>query len=68
MLFLKSIGVGLDWVGGDQRRFGGEFWQFFVIFGHFCHFWPIFGLFWQSPAGEPQIYVEERWFEAQMVR
>ncbi len=36
MLYLKSIEVGLEWVGGDQRRFGGEFWRFFVIF---CHFW-----------------------------
>ncbi len=35
MLFLKSIRVGLDRVGGDQRRFGGEFWRVFVIFGPF---------------------------------
>ncbi len=39
MLFPKLIGVGLDRVGGDQRRFGGEFWRFFVIFGQFWSFW-----------------------------
>ncbi len=33
MLFLKSIGVALDRVGGDQRR--ASFGDFFVIFGHF---------------------------------
>ncbi len=65
MLCLKSIEVGLNQVGCDQRRFGGEFWRFFVIFGHFWPFlviWSflaIFGHFWQVPAGEPQTYVEE---------
>ncbi len=37
MLFVKSIGVGLDQVGGHQRQFGAKFWRIFVIFGHF---WP----------------------------
>ncbi len=69
VLLTKSIGVGLDRVGCDQRRFGGEFWRFFVIFGHFrpflAHFWPILV---KVPAGEHQISVEESRFEVQLVR
>ncbi|MCP4141555.1 MAG: hypothetical protein GY755_14940 [Chloroflexi bacterium] len=41
--FFMSIGVGLDRVGADWRRFWGEFWRFLAIFGHFwpfCHFYP----------------------------
>ncbi len=46
MLFLKSIGVGLDRVGGDQRRCRGEFWRFLAIFGHFWPLLALFGPFW----------------------
>ncbi len=69
MLFLKSIGVGLDRVDGDRMRFGGEVWRFFVIFGPF---WPFLALFWpilgKVPAREPQIFVEEGRFEVRMMR
>ncbi len=42
MLFLKSIGVGLDRFGaiggGSGASFGGFFFSFLDIFGHF---WPL---------------------------
>ncbi len=59
-MLLKSIRVGLDWVGAEWIPFWGEFRRVFTILGHFgpflAHFGPI--LVREAP-GEPQISMED---------